>query len=188
MNATSALAGMLSAGADANSRVASAQIAANAANANTAAALQGERAGLDGGPRRQHVVDQQDVVTRAQCVSVDFYAVGSVFQRVVDPKSLTWKLASLANRNKTQTHVTGKGCAKDEATCFDSSNRGKPAVCEVCCTGIKNKCHCVVVGEYRGEILEHNPWGRIVRNLDDERFSPLLSGCHRCERGRLTRC
>lgn len=42
MNATSALAGMLSAGADANSRVASAQIAANAANANAAAALQGD--------------------------------------------------------------------------------------------------------------------------------------------------
>ncbi len=65
---------------------------------------------------RQHVVDDQDLLARVDCVTVDFELVAPVLQLVLLTGNRPWKLAWLADRHEPGTQAVCDRCGEDEPT------------------------------------------------------------------------
>ena len=99
---------------------------------------------------------------------MDLDTVDAVLELVVVPDGLGGKLAFLADRHEARAEEVCHGSADDEAPRLDRGDLGDPMAAIALVDVVDGKAQADRVFQERGDVAEHDPLLRVVRNRADE--------------------
>src|SRR5215218_669941 len=125
----------------------------------------GRPGGAAGG---EHVVDDQHPLAGDDRVGVELKGGGAVLQRVLLGLHLVGQLAGLADGHEAGAEVVGDRRGEDEAARLDADHLVDVAAAEVHHRLVDHRGEGDLVGEQRGDVLEHDALLWEVRHVADQ--------------------
>jgi hypothetical protein len=119
-------------------------------------------------PRRYKIIDNQDALAFLHRICVDFDSVGAILERILLPDRLPRQLALFADRHEPAAQSVGDSTAKNKSARFDprhSVDRQRP---ERLRQLRDRRLEALRVAEQRGDIPEHDPGLRVIRDRPDQ--------------------
>src|SRR4051794_3881636 len=141
--------------------------------------LTGRVRGPSGG---QDVVDEQHALPHVDAVRVHLQGRRAVLERVGARVGLPGQLPGFAARDEAGAERQGQGCREDEAASLHSAPLVDPHVAVGVAArrseGVDHHRQALVVGQQRGDVLEHHAALRVVRDVPDELDQQLAERRH----------
>ncbi|MNC85312.1 hypothetical protein D3C83_09030 [compost metagenome] len=119
---------------------------------------------------REHVVDDEDLLARADGVLVDLERVLAVLEVVRFLEGLRWQLAGLADRYEARADAMRDGPAEDEPAALDADDRVDPAVLVRRRQHVDGRPVALRIAQQRRDVVEEDAGLREVGNAANVLF------------------